>query len=163
MAIKLVELTDAAVKIKELMDKDPEGWQESLKDIEAKIEDKIIAYGIICKNLEAEANVFKEESEKNAKKASSLNNHVKFLMGKAEQAAIEINAKEIKSGVITAKWKKLPDMVEITDANILPESFKRIIPETKEPDKKAIKEALDKNEVVDGAKLIKDRRKWVFV
>ena len=65
--------------------------------------------------------------------------------------------------MITAKWKKLPDIVEITDANSLPESFKRIIPETKEPDKKAIKEALDKNEVVDGVKLVKDRRKWVYV
>jgi hypothetical protein len=48
-------------------------------------------YGIICKNLEAEADIFKAEAEKNAKKATSLMGQVKFLMAKAEQAATEAN------------------------------------------------------------------------
>ena len=114
---------------------------------------------MVYRNLNTEADVYEAESKRLADKAASLKKRAEHLRQYVEANLLAAGIEEIKADTFKVKFRKLPDMVEITDDKAIPASFTRIIPQRVEPDKVAIKEALEHQGKVPGAQLITGRRK----
>lgn len=67
------------------------------------------------------------------------------------------NLNTIKTPIGTFTIAKNPDSIEIVVPELIPDKFKKVIPEQKIPDKAAIKEAMQEGYDVPGAKLITDK------
>jgi len=66
---------------------------------------------------------------------------------------------KVKQDVISVSVQDNPPSVEVVDLEQIPEQYIRIIPETKEADKKAIIEHFkDTGEIVSGVNIITDKK-----
>jgi len=159
--LKLYELTRAGLAIQQAMEtsENPEEWTTSLDQINEAIQEKVIGCGMVYRNLQAEAEVYEAEAERLSKRATSLKKQGEYLRVYIESNFLQLGLNEIKADTFKVKWRKLPDMVEIMDEQLIPSAYVRIIPQRVEPDKISIKTALQKGEEVPGACLITDRRK----
>lgn len=107
-------------------------------------------------NVEAEADKIRRAAEKLVKRAGTLDARMQHLRNYLYANMERTGIHEIKAldGTFTAKIKKNPPAVEVTDPEALPAIYLRTIPEKTEPDKAAIKTALQGGELVPGASLI---------
>lgn len=76
------------------------------------------------------------------------------LWAKNYLAAIVRPGEKLEYGCGRISWRKNPPSVEVVDFQALPDEYKRVIPERKEPDKIAIGTALKSGKEVAGAKLV---------
>lgn len=117
--------------------------------------DKIDGYGQFISKLEAEearlATVIKNLSARK----KSISGKIDAIKGHLLAVMELFGQKKISGNVFVASIRE-GKSVGITDPNIIPESFRRVIPETWEPDKKAIKEALAVGDV-PGAVIVTSR------
>ena len=159
--LKLYELTQAGLAIQQAMEasENPDEWTVSLDQINQEIQEKVIGCGMVYRTLQAEAEVYEAEAERLSKRATSLKKQAEYLRIYVESNFLQLGLNEIKADTFKVKWRKLPDMVEIVDEQLIPSSHVRIIPQRIEPDKISIKEALQHGETVPGTCLITDRRK----
>lgn len=164
--IALHQLTEAGERIKYLIENDElaaEGFQQALDDIKGEINAKIVGCGMVYRNLEAEAGVYDAEAQWLAAKATAFRNRAEWLRNYVETNARDAGIREVNAGTFKGKWRKLPDLVVVEDAGVLPKSVQRHIPETWEPDKRLLLQMMQANVPVKGAHLLKEREKWVFV
>lgn len=77
-----------------------------------------------------------------------------MLRHKAGQAMMLMETKQLKSDTGHKISIRESKSVEIIDASKIPDELMRIIPETKEPDKKAIKKVIESGNDVTGAQII---------
>jgi hypothetical protein len=124
---------------------------KNITSIEMAFSDKVLAIGYVVRNLEADTTAI--ESELNRleylkKRAVSQKEWLlRYLKGHMELAGIP----EVRSATLSAIIRKNPPSVIIDNAANIPEKYQRVIPERREPDKKAILEAWKKDKLgVDG-------------
>lgn len=162
--MQLYKLADhyqqAAAEIQNLFDAgeiDFAAVTDTLEGLEGEVKDKAINVGLHIKNLRSDI-----EQLENAKASfdarikaakSSLDFYENYLDLNLQKSGIS----EIKTDYLCIKYKKLPAIVEVTGD--VPAEFQRVIPEKREPDKRAISDALKAGNALPFAALIEGRTK----
>jgi hypothetical protein len=157
--MRLHELTDAGLKILELVETGSADYSKSLTDINTEFNEKVLDCGMVYRNTMADVEVYKTESKRLADKAKSLENNAEHLRIYVEQQMETLGIESIKGTTFNVKFRKLPPLVIIENQDILPKEYIRITPEVKEPDKKKLLEDMTAGIPVQGASLKTDRRK----
>ena len=154
----LHQLTDAGLQIQELIESGGD-FAKAFVDINTEFNDKVLDCGMVYRNIQVEAEVYKTESKRLADKATSLEKRAEGLRVYVEQQMEQLGIDSIKGATFSVKFRKLPPLVVIVNQDILPKEYIRITPEIKEPDKKKLLEDMTSGIQVQGASLKTDRRK----
>jgi len=150
--MKLYELNEAFQNIQALIEDGEEGLEDTLESINLAIEDKLENIGKVIKNLEAEANAFKEEEKRLVERRRSIENNIKRLKQYAEDSLKTTGQRKVKAGLFTFAIQKNPPSVKIHDEKLIPEQF--FIPVEPKIDKKTLKEMLQEGAEIPGAELV---------
>ena len=130
---------------------------DTLEGMEGELKDKAVNVALHIKNIRSDLEQLeaaKKSFDARIKAAqSSLEFYECYLDKNLQQSGIT----EIKSDYVLIKYKGLPPIVEITSD--VPEQFQRVIPEKREPDKRAIMDALKAGEALTFESLITGRTK----
>lgn len=130
---------------------------DTMEGLEGELKDKAINVGLHIKNLRSDLEQVKavqDEFASRAKRiASSIEFFERYLDANLRKSGIDL----LKNEYVQIKYKALPAIVEVTGE--VPEQYQRVIPEKREPDKRAIAEALKAGQEVAGAELITGRTK----
>ena len=156
--MRLHELTDAGLQILELLETGGD-YSKALSDINTEFNDKVLDCGMVYRNIQVEAEVYKTESKRLADKANSLEKRAEGLRVYVEQQMGQLGIESIKGSTFTVKFRKLPPVVQIDNLDIIPASYKRIVPQAVEADKRKLLEDMTSGIKVEGASLKTDRRK----
>ena len=122
---------------------------ESLDELALARDQKIENIGLLYKEVKAESVAIKNEIDnltvrlkRNNNKAESLLNYMKYAL----------NGEGFKTARMVAQWKK-SKKVEVFDEHLLPNEYVRT-KTTTEPDKTAIKKAIEGDIEVPGARVV---------
>lgn len=157
--MKLYEITEGYQRVLDLMEEEGGDFTKALDDLAEAFNEKAENVAKVVRNLEAEAEVFANESQRMAQKATARKNqtaHLKdYLKGAMEQMGIE----NIKGQLLNVGLQNSTPTCEVLVAvEELPEEFVRVIPEKKEADKKALMAYYkEKGEVPDGVEVRQGR------
>lgn len=168
----LYELTDEYLRfndyMEEILNLDQEFTEEQLETfvdtldgIQESIEDKGGKLAAYMKSLKAEAEMFKVEEEKLAKKRKARENTYDRLKQYAFDMLTKVGKDKIQSGVHGFRIQKSNPSVEILDETKIPKEYK--ISQPDKVDKKAILADLKNEKEIVGAKLIKDKKHVVIL
>lgn len=149
--MKLYELNESFQQIQTLIEEGQDGLQDTLESIELAIEEKLENIGKVIKNLEAEANAFKEEEKRLADRRRPLENNIKHLKQYAENSMVVTGDKKIKAGLFTFAIQKNPPSVSVFNDVIVPKKY--YVPVDPKLDKTKIKEDLKNGENIPGVEL----------
>jgi hypothetical protein len=158
MKMHLHQLTDAGLQIQELIESGGD-FAKAFVDINTEFNDKVLDCGMVYRNIQVEAEVYKTESKRLADKANSLEKRAEGLRVYVEQQMEQLGIEAIKGDTFSVKFRKLPPLVIIDNLDAIPASYKRIIPLKVEPDKVKLLEDMTSGIKVEGASLKTDRRK----
>ena len=137
MNIKLHQLTDLGLQIQEQIELNPDfDISKALIDFQGEFNDKVISLGMVYRNIITEADVYKTESKRLSEKSNSLEKRAEGLRVYMEQQMDLLGIESIKGNTFVVKFRKLPPVVQIDNLDLIPASYKRIVPQAIEPDKK---------------------------
>ena len=165
--LKLHQLTDLGLQIQEQIEANPEfDISKALIDFQGEFNEKVVFLGQVYRNYIAEAELYEAESKIHEAEVKRLTDTAKSKKNRAEGLRLYIEREMetlgldgIKAPTFNVKFHKLPPSVDILNADLIPIEYKRHNPESYEPNKVAILEALSNGIKIDGAKLIKDKKK----
>lgn len=123
-------------------------------DVEAKATN-VIAY---ARSLELESNAIREAFAPMLERAHQLDKKAEWMRAYVKTQMERTGITEIKSPYFVMKLQSNPAKVIIDCEAALPQDCWRVVPETREPDKKAIKARLEAGENLTGAHLEKGVR-----
>jgi Siphovirus Gp157 len=147
--MKLYELTEMYARLVEKIE-DGEDYGDTLESIDEAIEAKAESIAKVIKTIEAQAKALKEEEERLEKRRKHFENEAKRLKEYLAHNLEESGRSRIKGTTFTISIGKPRKIVEVWDIEALPFPYLK----TKvEPNKKAIKEALESGEKIPGAQL----------
>lgn len=130
-----------------------EDLEQRLKINESEMQEKSINYGFVIKHIESDIDIIDAEIDRLNKLKEVRSNAVERLKTSLKTAMQLYGVTEIKSPTLKINFRK-SESVLITDANLIPDELKRVVPEKKEPDKAKIKDVIKSGESVLGAELI---------
>lgn len=128
---------------------------ERLKISKENLNNKAVDYGYVIKSFEDEISLYDKEIKRLTERKKQMQNIQQRIKDNIKFAMLEFGIEEVKGKTIKLSFRN-SESVEIEDANMLDEKYKR----TKiiiEPDKIAIKEAIKNGEEVKGAKLVNNK------
>jgi hypothetical protein len=106
------------------------------------------------KNETAKAEMIDKEIEALKKRQKAHTNHASWMKGNLAAVVGQGTKLEYSCGKIS--WRA-SSSVEIIDSKVIPESYLRIIPEQREPDKNFIKQTLKSGKEIPGVKLVESQ------
>lgn len=161
----LYQLVDSLLAALDQCDRDtgevPPDVAVVLDIVSGSLADKIEACAAVIARLEAEEAACKEMAASYAAKEKARGNEVarvkSYVLEQMQRAKLARS-----KGAVHTVWLAESKRVDVTDVRLLEGSrFMRVVPAKHEPDKKAIKAALDAGEAVDGARLVTDEHvRW---
>ena len=152
--LALYEVADVYLRaLERLQDSEEQATQNMLDSLEGALEVKATNVAAYAQNLEAEVNAIQEAIDKMIARRQAAKKRIEWLRHYLKTNMDRCGITEIKSPEFVLKIKKNPPMVVIDEQSMIPLQFMRVIPETKEVDKMALKEALKTGEVIPGAHL----------
>lgn len=163
MNLKLYELADqyqrALAELPEV-GLDEQTIADTLEGLEGAVTVKAQNVAAYCLNLDAEADAVEAAGKKLIERARAIRARHEglraYLYANMKRCGItEIRAND---GTFKAAIRQNPEAVDIVAPEAIPESMQRVIPERREPDKAAIKEALKAGIDVPGARLVRGER-----
>jgi hypothetical protein len=113
--------------------------QDTLDSIEGDLEEKLEYLTKIQKNYEAQAEMFKAEKDRLAKKQQSTKNKAGNLKGFLEHILLATGKRKLETGIFTLSIQKNPPSLIIDDESLIPDDFFETV---RQLDKKHLKEAL---------------------
>lgn len=154
-ALKLYELTDEYLQALSALPEsglDAQTIADTLEGLEGTLTVKAQAVLAYCLNLEAEADAVEMAGKRMQARAKALRGQFDSLRGYLHENMTKAGITEIKAldGTFRARIRDNPPSVEVIDEKFIPEQYTRLIPEHREPDKRAIKEAVEAGETVPG-------------
>lgn len=165
MSLFLHDLTAQELSMQEFIEnRDPAqigttDWDEEIKLFHRTWEDKAISLGKIYRNLQKQSEVLAEEGKRILNKSKQIEQSCESLRAYIEQEMRQLKINKIEADTFSLKFRKLPDMLDILPMARIPDMYWRIIPETREPDKKALLQAVKEGEILDGVNVITNRSK----
>lgn len=125
---------------------------EELTQLKEDRTKKLENIGLYIKNLDAEAAAIKAEEENLYKRRKRAENKAEGLRKLLINSLVENGEKEFDTPRIRAKIRT-SKKTDIIDLDSIPEEFIEV-KTTRQPDKKAIKEAIESGREVDGAQIV---------
>ena len=151
----LYELKDKYLKLLDLaLEEDAAAFQDTLEALEDAIEDK--AENIVCvlKEMEGDINTLKAEEKRLKERRQALEKKKDHLRWYLQDELEVMNIPRLKTARFTISLRDNAPKVNVIDETLIPFNF---IKTAYSVDKKAVKEALENGEVVEGATLIQER------
>lgn len=141
-----------------------EATQESveslLKEITTQINDKAESIGKLILSLESDTNVIIGEINRLTQRKTTKLNRIEWLKTYLLQELTCANLDKVKTPVVSVSIRTNPPSINVVNPNIVPQEYRRIIPETFEIDKKKILDAIkDTGEIIAGIEVIKDKKR----
>ena len=159
----LYELSTAYKQLLDTQELNDEECAEAIGNIEELFKDKAINIGKLVLSLEADAEVVNQEITRLSARKTALLNRSKRLKAYLAENMEVTDTPKITHELFNISLVSNPPSVNVFDEKEIPEEYWRIIPETREVDKKAILAVYkDKGEVVSGTEIISDKRHIVI-
>lgn len=160
--IQLYKLTERYQTIENMLDDEyitRESIEETIANIKEQIEDKVESIGKLVLTLKASISSIQTEEERLAKRKQAMTNHMEWLKLYLLNEMTATNTLKVKRDVITVSVSDNPPSVEIVDEELIPDIFRKVIPETWQVDKRAIIEHFKQTgEIVSGADIILNKK-----
>ena len=154
--IKLNSLIEDALSNDDVSEDDLQTFIDTLDSIQDSIEDKVGNIAGLLKNIESDIKAYKAEEERLAKRRKYLQNKYdglkKYTQIMLESAKID----KLKAGIFNVIIQNNPPSVEVLDENKVPNEYK--IPQDPKIDGKRLLEELKAGKVIDGVRLISDKK-----
>jgi len=154
--MKLYEMTQNYEEVWQLLeneDVDVQTIEDTLSSIEDAFDAKIESIGKFILHLNKDAEFIKSEEDRLAKRRKALEGKSDWLKKYAFDNMTIAGKDKIKTPIVTVAIQSASPSVEIKPDAKIPRKFMVVIPSQKNPDKKAILEALKAGEKVRGAAL----------
>lgn len=156
MTLTLYDLCEEAQALDALVGMDDSEWTPEHEQLHTPLMEALVqkadGFGAYLKDLETRAEVLRIEEERLAARRRRVEARVKWMKQYAVSALLSANRPKLEGTLFTLAVQKNPDSVEVSVLpDALPEQFVRVIPETREPDKKALLSALKAGETITGA------------
>jgi hypothetical protein len=151
----LYELTDDYLRLMDMADDpdiDPEVFRDTLDGITDSIEKKADGYARIMKELTARAEMLKAEAERMTARKKAIEESIKRMKNNLTTSMVVTNKRKFSTDLFTFYLQKSTSTV-IDDEKAVPDEYMRI---KKEPDKTAIKKAIEEGKAIPFAHLEKN-------
>jgi len=162
---KLYELTERYRTIENMLEDEyitKDEIKTSLQAIEDEFGDKVSTLGKFVLELKSTTEAIKIEEDRLLKRRQAIVSNIEWLKNYMLTEMLAIDILKIKRDVVTVSVQDNPPSVELLDLEQVPKQYVRIIPEVKEPDKKAIAEHFKQTgEIVSGVNMILDKKHMV--
>ena len=165
---KLYKLTENYRAIQGMLDRDfeeisQEEVLQTLANTKDEIEDKVASIGKLVLELKNDIEAVKKEEARLAIRRGGFNSKMEWLKNYLLVEMQATRVLKVKQDVISVSVQDNPPSVEVVDLEQIPEQYIRIIPETKEADKKAITEHFKATgEIIPGTDLTLNRKHVVI-
>jgi len=126
--------------------------EEQLKINNEQIDEKIKAWGIVCKQLQADAKMLKDEEEAISIRRKRAERHAELVKNRLENQMILLGKLQFKDTKVDISFRKAKK-VEIVNEKLLPEEYLSV-KTTITPAKTLIMNALKEGKEVQGATLV---------
>lgn len=152
----LYELTGYAERLNaalagDLTDAEWVELRQQFEDAAQTITEKLDAYARVIRNLEAESAAYKAEEARLAALRGGVDKSVARMKDAVQAAMRACGEVRVKTPIGTWAFQKNPPAVNVTDKDLIPMAYKIVAPMT--IDLRAIKDAIQRGETVDGAEL----------
>jgi len=157
--LTLYELAEERVALDALIAMDEGEWTDEAANLADELAGKLAlkadAFGGFVREMEANASAIKEEETRLASRRKSIEGKRDWLMRRALFALQTMGRNRVEGSLFTLAVQNNPPSVQVDVLpGALPAAFVRIIPQTLEADKSAIKAALKAGEIIDGCSLV---------
>ena len=152
--MKLYELANGYEVVLSIMEEEGGDYVTALDQLAEEFDVKAEYIAKMVLNLSAEAKACKDEADRLAGKAKTATNKLQWLKQYLLNNMEKMRKEEIRGQVLSMRVQSNPPSCVVIDPAKIPDLYWRVIPEQREPDKKAILE-LYRNceEVVDGVQI----------
>ena len=148
----LYEMTAQASELYELLQNDEIDEQTFADTLEAiGTEEKVEGYCQVIKELQADLDKFKTESDRLAARMKTTKNGIDRLKNSLLAFLSASGQSKVKAGTFSVSVGA-SKQTNIIDENLIPAEFK--IPQPDKIDKKAIKDAIEGGNIVEGAEIV---------
>jgi len=159
---KLYELADRYRTIESMLDSDiatKEEIQASLSDIKEQIGDKVESIAKIVLSFKSSIEAIKAEEERLSQRREAMHNNMEWLKNYLLVEMLTANTFKVKRDLLTVTVGDNPPSVEVVNLDLIPAEYRRVIPETWQPDKKAMIEHFkETGEIISGTDMILDKK-----
>lgn len=159
---RLHELTDRYIAIEGLFDSDIATREEikaSLDNIKEQIGDKVESIAKIVLSFKNSIEVIAIEEERLAKRKQAMVNNMEWLKNYLLAEMVSTNTLKVKRDLLTVAVADNPPSIEIIDLDMIPATYRRMIPETWQPDKKTMIEHFkDTGEIISGTIVVTNKK-----
>lgn len=137
--------------------------EQSVKDrlqcITEQLNNKAENIGKLIMEINSESDVIQKEIERLVNRKRIAENKADWLKSYILTEMLSSGIKKIEGQILTLSVRDSPPSVTVLDHTLIPEQYFRIIPETKEVNKKAILENFKKNgEILNGTSIVTDKK-----
>jgi len=159
----LYELSNAYKMLQETDELTQEELNEALNNIGELFSEKASNIGKLTLSLQSDAEAIDSELKRLGQRKQALDNRVKGLKFYLAQEMEATNIDKVKNEVLTISLRSNPPSVNVVDSDSIPTNFRVIIPESWQPDKKAIIEYFKETGLlVGGTEVISDKKHVVI-
>jgi hypothetical protein len=157
-ALHLYDLADEAVALDDLLAMDDGEWTDEADalatELAGKLATKADAFGGYVRTLEAQDEAIAAEIARLTARRRAIVNRTAKLKQYGLLALQRMERPKVAGDLFTLAVQLNPPSVTLTvGVDALPAQYVRTIPEQREPDKAAIRDALKRGETIDGAML----------
>ena len=165
----LARLTDEGFAIQKLLldpdIEDKETLEQALSQVEGAWLTKVENIGNIILDWEGKAEIVKKENQRLQNLVRSLESRIKWLKAYTLDNMIALGEEDLQFPLLSVKTAKNPSSIEITDENVIPSKYLKLIPEHYEPNKDAMLEDFRVGKVttdsIPGVRIMTEKRRLV--
>ena len=134
----LYELSDQIKFLQEDTELGEEEFQKALGEIQGQFQDKVENIGKLFLSFQADVTAIKSEEERLQSRRQSIEHKADWLKGYLLQEMTAVGIEKVRRDVLTVSLRTNPPSVNVLDQEAIPIEFRRIIPETWQPNKPSI-------------------------
>jgi hypothetical protein len=157
-SLTLYDLCEEASALDALVGMDDGEWTEEAEALHTPLMQALVekadGFGGYVRDLEQRAAVIQQEEERLAARRKRIEARIQWMKSYAVASLTAANRTKLEGTLFTLSLQKNPPSVHVTVLpDALPAEFVRVIPERREPDKKALLDALKAGATIPGAEL----------
>jgi len=130
---------------------------DTIEGLAGEVKDKAVNVALHIKNLRSDLEQLENAKASFDARIKAVESSLDFYTDYLDRNMVKAGINELKTDFVVVRYKKLPAIVDVTGD--VPAEFQRVIPEKREPDKIAIKDALKSGQQLTFAQLIEGRTK----
>ena len=151
---KLYEISDQFKELERLDDIDQDTLNDTLESLTAEFQDKSLSVAAYFLNLDSDIAELKAAEKRIADRRKAIENRSKSLKEYLLMNMQRLDINEISCPEFKITLRKPQKVVQVTDIHSIPMTMIKVIPQTMQADKVAIKKALKDNQIIQGAELV---------